>query len=101
MGIGVYNDALYLFNQYPNQFQIKGTFDVRYLAHFFGIPERGLKNLATKLLRADLNLHQSKGTWSDIELTPDRIMYAAIDAYLGILLFKKFFRMYAEKVSTY
>lgn len=96
VGIGVYNDAYYLLQDYAGQFEIRGTFDLRYLAYYFSIPERGLKKLANSLLKMEFYSHDGLA-WASDELTPSQIMYAALDAYVGILLFEKFYVMHSQK----
>lgn len=100
VGIAVFDDASYLLNDYPGQFEIRGTFDLRYLAHDFGIPERGLKKLAARLLNIPAYTHDSPDQWDKSQLTPSQQMYAAMDAYVGVLLFQKFYEMYLHRVRN-
>lgn len=97
----MYNDALYLLKDFPNHFQIKGTFDLRYLVHYFKLQEYGLKKLARRLLNVEQNTIKSHAGWDQPSLSVEQILYAALDAYYGVLIFHKFYKMYTEEVRTF
>jgi len=87
VGVGPLNDAKLLFRDY--QVCTEGCIDVRFFAP---IREKmGLAALAKDHLNISLNKssHIRRSDWSADTLSQEQLQYAALDAYVGALLFAK------------
>lgn len=90
VGIQPIIDGLFLTQDY--NIAVQGTLDLRFLAVLSNCEPRGLEKMSKQHLNIDLNKKKSHqlSDWEAKTLSDKQINYAAIDALIGIELFKVF-----------
>ncbi|XP_058059800.1 exonuclease 3'-5' domain-containing protein 2-like [Anopheles bellator] len=92
VGVATSTDAAKLNRDYG--LEVKGCCDLRLLAERIGLTQRSLAGLAEETLNItmDKDWRLRSSDWYAASLSQEQIMYAADDAYVGVLLFKEMAR---------
>lgn len=71
------------------KFEPRNFIELQDMAKQKGLQNFGLKGMAEEILQARLSKAAKITNWSAAELTPQQILYAATDAWVGLKLFQK------------
>lgn len=98
-GLETLKDAQYLFDDYS--INVKGTFDLRYLAEDMGHRPESLSNLAKKILNRDIGRELSlvASDWDAETLSHEQIKYAEMAAQASVNIFKELFQYAVDIVN--
>lgn len=87
VGVAIAEDARLL--QQHNQFKANGFFELQTYVKEFGIENFSLKKLVAIVLNFQISKKQQISNWEKIPLTKAQELYAATDAWAGILIYNK------------
>ena len=87
IGVAIAEDSRLL--QSHNPFEAKGFFELQTYVKEFGIENFSLKKLVAIVLNFQISKKQQISNWEKIPLSHAQKLYAATDAWTGILIYNK------------
>jgi ribonuclease D len=87
VGAAISHDLKQLQRIFP--FQPRGFVDIQNIAKQKDLKNRGLKGMTEEVLNASLTKGPKMTNWEREDLTPEQLLYAATDAWIGLALYRK------------
>lgn len=87
VGAAISRDLKELQRIFP--FQPRGFVELQDVAKEKGLENRGLKGMTQEVLQASLSKGAKMTNWERNDLTPEQLMYAATDAWIGLTIYQK------------